>query len=381
MKIAIIAGTFFPYSGGVQIEIHNMANKLAKKGHLVDVYVFKNVKLQNNLYKIIKINYFYLSFLYLLKKFLNLELTNLFRLFNFRFIKLDYEVFHFHFLNFKSLILIEYLKYFKKKIIVTFHGADIQIKKEINYGFRLNKKFDLYLKEILKKIDGFQCISKNIYKDILKLNIKKKEVFLIPNSIYLKKYKYIKKKNKKINLITVGRYAKYKKGYDLISTVVKKLIKNNVNFKWRIIGENSHKIYEDEFIFKNRDKIISINNIKNNHETFLPASKLLTHYSKADLYINLARIESFGLTFIESLACNTPILSFRSKGISEILQNKKNGFFVSNTNDLVDSINKLYKNKSKLKQISSNCKKTIMRFDLDINYLKLINLYKKFLNN
>ena len=80
MKIAIIAGTFFPYSGGVQVEIHNMANRLVKNGHSVDVYVFKNIKLKNNFYRIIKINYLFLSLLYILKKFFNLKL-NIFFLF------------------------------------------------------------------------------------------------------------------------------------------------------------------------------------------------------------------------------------------------------------------------------------------------------------
>ena len=380
MKIAIIAGTFFPYSGGVQVEIHNMANKLVKNGHSVDVYVFKKVKLNNNFYKIIKINYLYLSFLYLLKKIFNLKLNNFFHLFNYKFIRLDYDIYHFHFLNFKSLILIEYLKYFKKKILVTFHGADIQIKKNINYGFRLNKKFNFYLKEIIKKIDGIQCISKNIYLDILRLNIEKKAIFSIPNSIYLKKHKYVYRRNKQINLITVGRYAKYKKGYDLVSDLAKKLVKKKIKFRWEIIGENCHKIYEDEFISKNKNKIISIDNIQNNYETFYPASKLMKHYLKADLYINLARIESFGLTFIESLACNTPIISFRSKGINELLQNKKNGFFVHDLNDLSETINKLYKNKFLLKKISVNCRKTILNFDLNKNYSKLMIFYNKFKN-
>ena len=55
-KIAIIAGTFFPNVGGVQVEIHNIANKLVRKGNKVDVYVFKSIKLSNNLYNIININ-------------------------------------------------------------------------------------------------------------------------------------------------------------------------------------------------------------------------------------------------------------------------------------------------------------------------------------
>jgi len=380
MKIAIIAGTFFPYSGGVQVEIHNMANKLVKNGHSVDVYVFKNIKLKNNFYRIIKINYLFLSLLYIFKKFFNLKLHKFFYLFNFRYIELDHEIYHFHFLNFKSLILIEYLKYFKKKVLVTFHGADIQIKKNINYGFRLNKKFNFYLKEIIRKVDGIQCISKNIYEDLTKLNIKRKIIYLIPNSISVKKRQYNNKKDQYINLITVGRYARYKKGYDLVSRIAKRLVEKNIKFKWEIIGENSHRIYEDEYISKHKDKIISIDNIKNINETYFPASKLLRHYSKANLYINLARIESFGLTFIESLACNTPIISFRSKGINEIIINKKNGFFVKDINSLVDKINKLHLNRQLLKKLSLNSPKTVKKFDLDKNYKKLVNFYNKFSN-
>ena len=380
MKIAIIAGTFFPYSGGVQVEIHNMANKLVKNGHSVDVYVFKNIKLKNNFYRIIKINYLFLSLLYIFKKFFNLKLHKFFYLFNFRYIELDHEIYHFHFLNFKSLILIEYLKYFKKKVLVTFHGADIQIKKNINYGFRLNKKFNFYLKEIIRKVDGIQCISKNIYEDLTKLNIKRKIIYLIPNSISVKKRQYNNKKDQYINLITVGRYARYKKGYDLVSKIAKRLVEKNIKFKWEIIGENSHRIYEDEYISKHKDKIISIDNIKNINETYFPASKLLRHYSKANLYINLARIESFGLTFIESLACNTPIISFRSKGINEIIINKKNGFFVKDINSLVDKINKLHLNRQLLERLSLNSPKTVKKFDLDKNYKKLVNFYNEFSN-
>ena len=98
------------------------------------------------------------------------------------------------------------------------------------------------------------------------------------------------------------------------------------------------------------------------------------------MYINLARIESFGLTYIECLSCNTPILSFYSKGIDEILENKKNGLFAKNIDDLVNKIYYLNSNRRYLKKISNNCRKTIYKYNIDKNYLKLINFYKKFLN-
>ena len=196
MKIAIIAGTFFPHAGGVQVEVHNVANKLEKNGNIVDVYVYKNISLKNNNYKIFKLNYFKLSILYILKFYLNINLKLLFNFFNFNFIDLNYNIYHFHFLTFKSLILIEYLKFHKKKIMVTFHGADIQMDSKINYGFRLNNKFNNYLKKIIKKVDGFQSISKNIYKHIIRIGVNKKKIVSISNSIELEKFrKFFKKKN------------------------------------------------------------------------------------------------------------------------------------------------------------------------------------------
>ena len=77
------------------------------------------------------------------------------------------DVWHFNFLNFKSLILIHVLKNSNQKIIVTFHGVDIQIEKSINYGYRLNKKYDILLKNTLKKIDKFTYISETIKKDLI----------------------------------------------------------------------------------------------------------------------------------------------------------------------------------------------------------------------
>ena len=166
----------------------------------------------------------------------------------------------------------------------------------------------------------------------------------------------------------------------MLPKIANKLIQKKIKFKWKIIGKNSNKIYEDDFIAKNKKNIIAFDNIENNNETYFPPKELLKHYSNANLYVNLARIESFGLTFIESLACNTPIISFKSKGINEILKNKINGYFVNNVNELIKTIHKIYLNRSLNRKISFNCKKTVERFDLNKNYTKLISFYKKFTN-
>lgn len=383
MKIAIIAGTFFPLRGGVQVEIHNLANKLVEEGNRVDVFVFKKIKLKNNLYNIVKLNYFYLSFLYTIKYFFNLDLNKIFHLFEFKFIDLNYEIYHFNFLNFKSLILIEYLKIFKKKILVTFHGVDIQINNKINYGFRINKKYNSYLLKTIKKIDAFQCISNHIYEDLLKLGIKKNKITKISNSICLKKFiqkKMIKSSKKCLKLITVGRYAKYKKGFDLIPTLGKKLLDANIKFTWKIIGENSDFIYHDKFILKNKKYFVAMPNIENNHEKYFPPKKLITQYMNSHLYLNLARIESFGLTFIESLASKTPIISLGTTGINKTLKHSNIGFFVKNTNEIVKILKKIQSNSSLLYHKRDRALQSVKQFNLDKNIRKINLLYNNFKN-
>ena len=53
--------------------------------------------------------------------------------------KNNYDIWHFHSVNYKTLIYINVLFELNQKIIVTLQGGDIQIDKKINYGYRFDK--------------------------------------------------------------------------------------------------------------------------------------------------------------------------------------------------------------------------------------------------
>ena len=59
-----------------------------------------------------------------------------------------YDIWHFHSINFKTLIIFEILKELNQKVVFTFHGADIQLDKKIGYGYRLDSNYDTMLKKI-----------------------------------------------------------------------------------------------------------------------------------------------------------------------------------------------------------------------------------------
>ena len=49
MNIALLPGIFFPQPGGAQVQTHNLANKLVRKGHKVDVLILNKTNKINNL--------------------------------------------------------------------------------------------------------------------------------------------------------------------------------------------------------------------------------------------------------------------------------------------------------------------------------------------
>ena len=370
MKIAYIPGAFFPNPGGAQVQVHNLANIMCQYNHQVDVLLIKKTNIKNKKYKFNYLNKFVINFIYLFDYYLRINLSFFLDLYLKKVIKeKKYEVWHFIFLNYKSLLLIQSLYRLKQKIVVTFQGADLQINKEINYGNRLDKKYDNILKETLNKINKFTAISKNIYLDLIMIGVKEDKIVLIPNGVPSKKFNKLmlkdKKKNtKKINLITVARYAEKKKGYDLIPLILNDLVKLKINFEWTIIGKDTSKIFNNETVTKYKKKFKIFENVFILKENFFPSQIIINKYFESDLYINLSRIESFGITFVEALSANLPVLTFDTKGANEIIINNYNGFIIKNDNksNFCKKILQLSKDKKffKNKPISSSKK-----YDLD----------------
>ena len=370
MKIAFVLGTFFPEAGGAQVQAHNICNKLVENKIETECYIFNKTNIKNNKYKILLLSKFLTSLVFFFKYYLNLNLNFLLIKYLKKIIKKNnYDFWHFIFLNHKCLILIDCLKQLDQKILVTFQGADIQIDKKINYGFRLDKKYDENLKKILKNIEHFFYVSNTVKKDLISLNIPENKMSYFPNSVEVEKFKNYnreKKNPKKLNLITVARYSPKKKGYDILVNIGQKLLDNKINFEWKIIGKDTHNLQKYNIIKENLNYFKIYDHVENIDETYYPNSTLIKFYINSDLYINLSRIESFGITFIESLASMVPILSFDTKGANEIIKQNENGFLVNNDEDLLAKIQEIAENKMILENMKSNLLDSIKKFDLNL---------------
>ena len=382
MNIALVPGTFFPHPGGAQVQIHNLANKLNEKKINVDCYLFENTNLISNNYRIIIFNKIIFSLVFLLKYYIGLNLKFILKIYlNKLIINNHYDLWHFNFINFKSLILIDCLKDLDQRVLVTFQGIDIQLNKEIGYGYRLDKKYEKYLNIVIKKIDYFSCLSNTIKNDLLGFEIPNNKMSIIPNAVNIDKFKKFQKKKKldkkKKNLITVARFSEKKKGFDLLPKVALKLIEAKIDFCWNIIGKGTKNLISHNIIKDNPKNFSIFDDLISFNETYLPNSELIKKYSESDIYINLSRIESFGITFVEALASQIPIISFDTKGVNEIIIDKYNGYIIreNNINYMSNIIIEIYNNPSLLNSLEEGIINSCKEYDLNLVTNKFIDAY------
>ena len=76
-----------------------------------------------------------------------------------------------------------------------------------------------------------------------------------------------------------------------------------------------------------------------------------------------SKMETFGQTALEALACGTPVVAFNKTGLSDIVKHKENGFLAEfmNEKDLANGIDWILKNPDQ-KLLSRNSRKRVENY-------------------
>lgn len=288
---------------------------------------------------------------------------------------------HDHWLNYK--ILFEYLNTTNIPIIWTQHDCWAFTGGCMHFVHSNCEKWKKYCSE---------CPQKKRFLDSSRSNFElKKNLFgnnnnltIVPVSQWMADF--VQKsflKNKNINVIH--------NGVDL--NVFKPLSRNREGNKFNILAVSSvwHQSKGLYDIFKLREILsdeyeITIVGLSEKQLTQLPngvigiqrtqnIQELVKLYSEADVFINPTYADTFPTVNIESLACGTPVITYRTGGSPEAID-EKTGIVVEqgNVNELANAIRKI-----RTTPLSSNdCRKRSEEyFDKDKCFDKYIKLYEE----
>ena len=124
-----------------------------------------------------------------------------------------------------------------------------------------------------------------------------------------------------------------------------------------------------ESLLPQTDKLIGIQRTKTSDE-------LVGLYSEADVFVNPTLEDNFPTTNIESLACGTPVVTFRTGGSVEVIA-PETGLIADkgDMNGLLTAI-RIVLAKGKAHYTNACRKKAEKDYDKNVQYAKYIDLYK-----
>lgn len=107
-------------------------------------------------------------------------------------------------------------------------------------------------------------------------------------------------------------------------------------------------------------------------------------YSAADLFIFPTRADNLPLVLQESMACGTPMVSFKIGGVPDLVRPEITGYLATpkDADDFRDGIVKLLEDENLRNYMKQNCRAIALKeYPLELQIKRYIDLYKQILNN
>ncbi len=211
-------------------------------------------------------------------------------------------------------------------VVTTLHGTDITlVGKDPAYApvvtFAMNKS------------DGLTTVSESLRQDTLNFFDVKKDIKVIPNFIDFKRFKKINKDHFKKALspngekiIThVSNFRKVKRVDDAIRVFAK--INQKIRSKLLLIGDGPER--------QNLELLCRELHLCDEIRFLGKQDAIEELLAISDLFLMPSESESFGLSALEAMACEVPVISSNAGGLGEVNLHGKTGY-LSNIGDVED---------------------------------------------
>ncbi len=151
-------------------------------------------------------------------------------------------------------------------------------------------------------------------------------------------------------LLSVSRVGKEKNISELVEHV-----KNIDNISLVIVGDGPYK--------QELEAIVKADGIdhKVKFTGMVKPEDVINYYSMADLFVSASTSETQGLTYIEALACGTPLLCRNDDCLNGVLEQGKNGYGFDNDEEFKQNLKMFIKNKDKM-EMREYARKTSLKF-------------------
>lgn len=254
-------------------------------------------------------------------------------------------------------------------IILSVWGSDV-------YDFPYESKLKMYIiRKNLLYAKQLLSTSYAMAEQVKKL-IGEIEIEVTPFGVDTEKFKKLERKRDSMFSIAVIKTLSSKYGIDTIIksfAVFKNMIHDHSAIELLIYGNGEQKkeliqLSESLGVEKEVHFMGYINN-----------DKIPEIYANVDIACFGSRLESFGVSAVEAMACEVPVIATDADGFKEVIEDCKTGFIV-NQNDIkamAEYMRWLYFNPKLRNELGQNARKRVMKlYDWNNNVDFMISIYE-----
>ncbi len=253
------------------------------------------------------------------------------------------------------------------KVITTLHGTDITL-------VGLEPSFLPAMKFSIEQSDGVTAVSRFLKEKTLTNYGINKEIEVIPNFVDTSKYrridaqdvlKYCAPHGEKV-LIHTSNFRQVKRVQDVIRIFVE--VKKKVNCRLLLVGDgperSSCELLAREVGVQDSVKFLGKQN------------EIVPLLSAADLFLMPSQSESFGLSALEAMACEVPVISSSVGGLPELQIHGETGYIaeIGDIDRMARYAIDLLTNPSKHRLFAQAACKRAMEFEMT----KIVRLYEQY---
>ena len=259
-------------------------------------------------------------------------------------------------------------------VVTTLHGTDITlVGREASY--------EPVVTWSINQSDAVTAVSDSLVRDTLKHFSVKRPIRMIPNFIDFERFnkkprqhfKDLIAPNSERIIVHTSNFRKVKRVEDVVR--IFNIIQQKVPAKLLLIGDgpersNIEKVCRELHVC---DKV-----------TYLGKQEAIEEIlSICDLFILPSESESFGLSALEAMACEVPVISTNTGGLPEVNIHGKTGFLsdIGNYEEMAENALSLLSNNDLLIEFRKNALEQAKKFDLNLVLNQYVEVYEEMIDS
>ncbi|MBI3193093.1 MAG: N-acetyl-alpha-D-glucosaminyl L-malate synthase BshA [Ignavibacteriae bacterium] len=253
------------------------------------------------------------------------------------------------------------------KIVTTLHGTDITL-------VGLEPSFLPVMKFSIEQSDGVTAVSRFLKeKTLTNYNIEK-DITVITNFVDINKYKkiYTPDVRKRVApegekvLVHVSNFRAVKRVQDVIR--IFDVVRKKIQAKLLLVGDGPER--------SNCELLCRELGIEHDVQFLGKQSEIVCLLSSSDLFLMPSQSESFGLSALEAMACELPVVSSSVGGLPELVVHGETGYIaeIGDIERMAKYSIELLTNDSRYKMFASNARKrAVEKFNKEL----IVNQYEE----